>query len=565
MREPTPLPSPPRRSPRPAHLPTKPVVVELDRDADPAPVRPATGAQSPASDSDNTSSSTAPPTVSRLPPRPRPALRRRATAALLLLILSLGALPLLTGLTQQPSDNPREIDALAIADETWRSSSAAGPEASTLERLVPMLGGQPILDQPPGQTWFTVLAFGPLDPAITTPATQLFRARLLSVIMSLITLGAVFWAGQSLGGLRTAVFASLVVLANPLLVIHGRLATPEMLTTGWTVLSVAAALWAIRPLRPSPKVLRQAAGWGLCGLALGLAALVRGPAVVPQVVLPLLLISMICPRRMSHIMGLAAAGAGAALMTIPWAIYVHQQDPHVWSDWLELLRPPTDLGVLAQAVAMRSGALLVGSGVWGVMVIAALIAPWTVRHPRARRAMLIGWVWAVSAIGLVMLGPVFGESGWSDMVAEVLLVVPVLALAVAQLLQRVGDVARAGGRSRAWPKVALITAGLVLTASLVGPVVLAQRSLGMATMHTAYWVGTGAVLVLLGVLAARWTVRPFPGRAVACWSAWTLAATTLVMIPASQGALRLPQAQQEIHDRPDVEVRRGHGAVSVSA
>ena len=108
-------------------------------------------------------------------------------------------------------------------------------------------------------------------------------------------------------------------------------------------------------------------------------------------------------------------------------------------------------GIASSAIPAGFGVGLT-AGVVGGSMIAALIAPWTPRHPRARRAMLSGWVWAVSAIGLVMLGPVFGETGWSDMVAEVLLVVPVLALAAAQLLQRVGDVARAGGRSRACPR-----------------------------------------------------------------------------------------------------------------
>lgn len=470
---------------------------------------------------------------------------------MLLLLLSLSALPLLTGLTQQASDHPREVEALAIADETWRHQATFQTDGLTVERLVPVLDQQPILDQPPGLTWLTVLAFAPLDPDTVTPQTQRFRARLISVVMSLVTVGAVFWAGMSLGGLRTAVLASLVVLANPLLVIHGRLATADAVTTGWAMLSIAAALWAIRPLRPAPKILRQAMGWGLCGTALGLAALTHGPAVVPQVMLPLLLIGMICSRRITHLMGLAAAGAMAALMTMPWAIYVHQQDPHIWSDWFELLRPPTEAGVLVEAVGTRSVALLVGSGLWGLLVIAALVAPWTTKNRVARRAMLIGWVWAVAGIGLVLLGPVFGETGWSDMVSEVLLAVPVLALATGQLLQRIGDVARAGEVSRTWQRAALPTAALVLAASLVGPVVMYQRSPGMATMHVMYWVGTGVVLVLLGALATRWALRPFPGRAVACWSMWTVVATTLVMIPVSQGSLALPQAQrdhEEVHD-----------------
>lgn len=551
MREPTqPTHRPnPGRTRRPAMIPFRPVVVEAPApNQAPGAINPVgTGPSNtpPQAPSLNTSGPPPKPRSSHLPPVPRPALRRRTTWALLFVLLAIGALPLLTGLSQQASDHPREILALAIADETWRHQAQFRADGLTLERLVPVLDQQPLLDQPPGMAWLTVLAFAPLDPDTATSESQLFRARLISVVMSLVTLGAVFWAGLSLGGLRTAVLASLVVLANPLLVIHGRLATADAVTAGWAMLSIAAALWAIRPLRPAPKVLRQALGWGLCGTALGLAALTRGPTIVPQIMLPLLLIGMICSRRLTHLFGLAAAGALAGLMTIPWAIYVHQQDANVWSHWVELLRPPTDTTVLIEAVGTRSVALLVGSGVWGLLVIAALVAPWTTKNRPARRAMMIGWVWAVSGIGLVLLGPVFGETEWSDMAAGVLLAVPVLALATGQLLQRIGDVARGGEVSSTWKRVALPTAALVLAASLVGPMVLHQHSPGMATMHAAYWIGTAGVLGLIGLLATRWALRPFPGRAVACWSMWTVVATTLVMIPVSQGALSLPQSNRE--------------------
>jgi len=546
MRDPTrpihiPKSGQPRRS---MPIPPQPVVVELpalEQNPTEATAIPQTSPDtSPLTGQTKSALKTTRP--SQLPPVPRPDLRRRANAALLMLLLALGALPLLTGLSQQASDHPREIQALAIADETWRHQAQFQADGLTLDRLVPFYQQTPVLDQPPGMTWLTVLAFAPLDPETVTPQTQRFRARLVSVTMSLVTIAAVFWAGLSLGGLRTAVLASLVVLANPLLVVHGRLATADAAATGWAMLSLAAALWAIRPLRPAPKVLRQALGWGWCGVALGLATLTRGPGIVPQVMLPLLLIGMLGSRRLTHLFGLAAAGAIAGLMTIPWAIYVHQQDPHVWSHGLELVRPPTDLSVLAGAVGARSVALLAGSGVWGLLVVAALVAPWTTKNRPARRAMMVGWVWAVAAIGLVLLGPVFGETGWSDLAGGVLLAVPALSLATGQLLQRVGDVARAGEVSPLWKRVALPTAAVVLAASIVGPLVMHQSSPAMATMHAAYWAGAAAALILIGGLATRWALRPFPGRAVASWSVWTVAATTLVMIPVSQGVLRLPQA-----------------------
>jgi len=419
---------------------------------------------------------------------------------------------------------------------------------------VPIHATEPLLDQPPGLAWFHVLAFVPLDPETVSPETQVYRARLVSVAMSLLALGSVFWAGLSISSLRTAVLASLVFLANPLMVMHGRMATAEAVTTGWAMLAFAAALWAIRPLRPAPKLSRQGLGWGLCGLSLGLATLTAGPTILPPVMLPLMFIGMVCPRRLSHTLGLAAAGAIAALMTIPWAIYVHQNDPTAWEHWAELLRPPSEWSVLAQAMGTRSLALFLGSGVWGLLVLAALVVPWRTAHQAVRRQLLVGWVWAVSVIVLVVLGPVLGQgarvlsqdavgfsAGWAS---GVLLAVPVLALVTGQMLGRIADLAGQGRLSKTWNALRWPTAAVVLAASIAGPIVFYRHSPNMATMHLAYWIGAGAVLVLLGVLSLRWAMRPSPGRAVAGWSMWTVVATTLVVIPASQGSLEQPHARR---------------------
>lgn len=525
----------PNRYPRKPLGVSAPVVVSA---LDPAPPSksspPRTGEVSPETAPPSASSSS----TAAVAKHRKPA--RRGAAWLLLMLLGLGAFPLVIGLPGQATHDGTEIEAIATADETWRRQSLLREDGLTLERLVPVRDTEPIVDRPPGLVWLHLLAFAPLDADTATAASQVFRARLVSVVMSLVALGAVFWAGLSIGGRATATLAALVFLGNPLMVIHGRLATADAVTTGWVMLALAGALWAIRPLRPPPRLSRQALGWGLCGLSLGLATLTHGPAAVPLIVLPLGLIALICPRRLSHLFGLAAAGALGALMVIPWALYAHQLDPLVWQNWSASVRPSTDALALAWAVGERSLLLWVGCGIWGLLVVAALVAPWAAGNRPVRRELLIGWSVAVMVAGVVLAGPVFGGSGR----AGVLVALPVLALVTGQWLKRVGEAAREGEVSAMWRAVRLPTAAGVIALSLVGPILLYRRSPDMATMHAGFWVGTGVVLVLLGVLSVRWARRESPGRVTGCWAVWSVVAATLVMIPASRGSLDLPHARR---------------------
>ena len=89
------------------------------------------------------------------------------------------------------------------------------------------------------------------------------------MVCTLAALGAVFWAGTQLGGLGTAVLAGLVFLANPLWLVFGRSATAEAPAVAAALLAAAAALWAMRPLRPAAKLRRQLSGYTLSGLLLG--------------------------------------------------------------------------------------------------------------------------------------------------------------------------------------------------------------------------------------------------------------------------------------------------------
>ena len=161
----------------------------------------------------------------------------------------------------------------------------------------------------------------------------------------MLTIMAVFWAGYSLGGARTATFAALVCLANPVFLYHARLASPPMQHTAWAMLAIASALWVIRPLKSIPSVERQFIGWIVCGLAGGAALLTGGMITLGTVGAPIVLILFLCTHRVSHLMGLLAAVLIAVLLTMPWLIYSHEDDPEVFATWLGGLVPAAQMTI----------------------------------------------------------------------------------------------------------------------------------------------------------------------------------------------------------------------------
>ena len=99
----------------------------------------------------------------------------------------------------------------------------------------------------------------------------------------------------------------LVFAANPVFIYYARTATPAMIQAGWGMLAIATSLWAIRPLRPMPSTERQFIGWIICGIALGAATLTAGPITLATIVAPIFLLILLCPDRVSHLIGLLAS------------------------------------------------------------------------------------------------------------------------------------------------------------------------------------------------------------------------------------------------------------------
>ncbi|MEE9213116.1 MAG: hypothetical protein V3U29_10735 [Phycisphaeraceae bacterium] len=481
---------------------------------------------------------------------PPPRAGRTGTWLLLLLCLIVAAPALLIDLNRPDAIDPAETKTLATASHT-RMHQAELPDSVgwSGERLTPTLNHQPQLQTPPGVTWLQLAAVVDLGRDDLDTDDLVLRGRLVSVAFALVTIAAVFWAGLSIAGLPTAAFAALVCAANVVFIHHARLASGAVVQVALTTLSIAAALWAIRPLRPSASILRQGIGWGVCGLALGAAMLAAGPVAAPAVALPIFLMLMLGPQRLSRLLGLTAALAISVLVIVPWVAYVHDHDPDVYRLWLTRINPlSAPPATLAATAAQRTALGLLALLPWTLWLIGAIAQPFSASSKGSRRRLFLGWLWFAAATLMVLIVPAADHDRRAAF-AQCLWVVPAAAVFIGQLFAQYADLAGEGRFPRLWrllrwPHMALLLVASVVV--LVAPnlqTVLIEHGLIadpiVSTWRPWFWISLSAVLLCLVVLGLRWAMQQYPGRTLVCWAAWAIVLGAIIAFP-----LSLSESQQ---------------------
>ncbi|MEM1213419.1 MAG: hypothetical protein AAGI68_14120 [Planctomycetota bacterium] len=497
---------------------------------------------------------------------------------------------------------------------------AAGDPWS-LEHVVPTRDGRAVLDTWPGVPWLKawVLSLGaeaggagPVGPEPIDEAEAVDRLRLVGVVAALLVVASAYWAGLSVGGLLTAGLSGLIAAAMPALVWRSVTVGPGVVVAAWVGLAVASALWASRPLRPTPALGRQALGWLLCGSALGAAVLSAGPRAALLVVVPLFLMIVLVPGRVGHMLGLLAALCVATLCVTPWALEVHQQDPLVWESWVSELRPegwswvsdqlagllgtePTGVAEDAQGTAWLAGwgwrmgwaAVLLGLWVlWlpagvaqafstsssakraaGLNDLTERVAPLAV----ARRRMLLGWLWTASTLTLVLGFPV-GELAESrafgparEGVVAVLPLVASMAVLLGATFRQFHDLSAEGRHARLWRWTRWGSSAGVVGLSVVLPLACWRQDDLIAwgwldrpwvePMHWAYAAGGGVAMLAVAVGAARFAQGHHPARAVGGWCLW------VVMTSALAWPVVMDQGTRSAEGATVVRVESGSGGL----
>jgi hypothetical protein len=325
-----------------------------------------------------------------------------------LLILALGVCcgPLLVELDRPAVGGPLEHVAMLSSRETWRSIHDDVENAW----LIPTWNGRQRVNKPPLVVWFNLLAWSDLEPVPPGDAaalsaqtdTMILRARLVGFAMALIALAGTYWAAYSIGGVRAAAMATLATGTMLLFIRQGRTANYDTYLMGWVTLSIAAGLWAIRPLKPINWVGRRVTGWAIAGIALGAAVMTKGPIAMLYVAVPLALTCMVAPRRrLGNALGLLFTLLLAGVLSAPWYLYVMQHVPQAG-----------DKFATEYAASRASGqpfyyyiTIFILVFPWSVYLLGAMFQPFIRARGEHRRRILLGWLWFVSLLVLLSIHP----------------------------------------------------------------------------------------------------------------------------------------------------------------
>lgn len=431
--------------------------------------------------------------------------------------------PLLIDLGGADIGYSRESVTLLTARETWQAQRDGQNKAW----VIPTANGQMQLSRPPLSVWMTMLSWSDLDPATADTDMLIWRARLMSVVLGILTLISTYWAGMSIGGVRVARLATMALGTTLLFIYQMRFATPDSHLLGWVTLSIAAGLWAMRPLKPINWVGRRVSGWLIAGVALGAAVMTTGWMATLFVLPPLLAAILLTPmRRVGNTIGLVFAIILGLITAAPWYLYVSDQVPEATRMLFGQVSRPEALFLLTwshgRVVAMLSP--------WQIWLIGALCQPFIRADHKRRRQLLIAWFWFM-LIFIVFSIPAARHPRYF---------VPLLPAAGLMVGQLWAYHAHLASQRQVDPGVNLLRVPhwvLIILASIAGPALVAlqpwlieQGYLEHVELPGATWpfaLGLGGALLAIALLGARWHFKWRPRLAAYATVAWMLVAVTL--------------------------------------
>jgi len=465
------------------------------------------------------------------------ATRRRVTVWLwLLAVLAVCAVPMLVAVGRADSKRTMENIAVLSAQETWlRQHGWQDIPADPNAWLMPTRNGDPRIVKPPMVIWMDMLAWTGLTPQTSTAEQLIFRARMVSVGMGLLTVAGVFWLGCVLGDHKLAVMSALAAGTCLFLQRQARTASYDIHMTGWATLAVASAIWAMQPFKPLPGRAVSLIGWGLAGVALAGAFLSKGPLALLVGAAPVLCTMMVVKdhwRR--HAWGLAGMLLVAAVLTAPWYFYLFSVVrnaggalEHEYRAGRKEFQPPYYyLGLLGLILP------------WSVWLVGGLFQPFMRSSGEARRRLMVPWAW------FVLIFVAFSIPGAKQQ-RYILPIIPAAALLIGQLWRYHESLAQRGETD---PGVNLLRVPhwvlVIVVSVLVWPFFVSQDwmvrrgwldTIPIGAIPQVYAASAGVILTALAVLGARWHYKWKPMHAALTMSVWSAVLMTFVWYARSTG------------------------------
>lgn len=459
---------------------------------------------------------------------------------LLLLCLALMLPLMLVELHRNDVTHPGEARALVQARELHDQLALLDTNGILqLEPWVPLYNGHRQYTAHPGLDWIYATGIGLHEHLIgpVGPQRLILIGRCTSALFAGMVIVGVFWAGRCIGGNYTAAFAALLCLSTPILIYHGRLATAEMPSIGFSTLAVASALWAIRPLKPAPSVWRQALGWGFSGLCLAGALLVAGPIAWLTVGLPMLMMIVLCPGRIGHVLGLIATLLTGFVLVLPWTLFVYDRQPTAWLAWIEPLIPSLwqdPLGFVME-ISVRLGLVMLLLLPWTLWLLGGLGQPFSPSSKGARVRMFLGWIWFAPLTLLLVSLPKGDEP------AFLLPLIPAAAVLIGQTFSQFVELAAQGRYAKTWRRLCWMHLFLLVAASVIIPLLIQTQSPPVeayfAPMGWTLVVGLIVILWTILLLGLRTMLGDYPGKSLSLWAGWSMILLFTLLIPFNRGPL----------------------------
>ncbi len=317
----------------------------------------------------------------------------------LVLLVCLPAL--LMDLGGRDSTHTMENIALVTSQETWLRIHAGESDAW----LMTTNDGHPRVEKPPLQAWWHFLAWIGLDPSTAQPTELLWRARVVAIGAGLLLLAAIYWLGNTLGGVRLAITATLIAGSTIFLQRQARTASYDIHYVAWSTLSVAAALWAMqirRVHRADFDYARTIGGWLLAGIACAAAVMSKNPLPVVIVIIPLLIAICCLPmRRKPALLGLLSVVVITVLLVGNWYLYAVMDYEDAVRTLTNEFRMPYKTRHAPQSYYYINILALVLP--WSLWLVSGLLHPFAPLLRGQRRQLLFPWLWFVAIFVLFSL------------------------------------------------------------------------------------------------------------------------------------------------------------------
>lgn len=482
----------------------------------------------------------------------------------MLMVVCVCTIPLMIDLGQGYSTSGAEREDLVVSQEMWlrvvggmvglgivdgelmgNGDEGVDVDDGWHDWMVPRYNGRERVDRPPMVAWVNMVAWSQLEPGEYLPGDLILCARLASVVMIMLGLGAMFWVGYSVGDIRTGVLSVLVMGTGVLLICGGRVASREAHLLGWVTLSVAAGLWAMRPIKPVNWLSRQVIGWLLSGAALGGAILTDGLTAMIFMSIPLIgAIVVTGRRRLANGIGLLFAVLLGMAISVPWYLHVLERVSDGW-------------GVLSCGGVGGGGDGNVVDWWWYCLMMVIVVWPWTVWFvgsliqgvvvgcSKKWRHLLVGWLWFVGAyIAVELLGD--GE------VYSLLLVLPASGLLIGQFwswhasraVERQTNVVVRVLCVAHWLMLFVVSVGVGLSwlyeerlsegvMWLFGVLGYESMTTGLGETVVIKWYMSGlcgGVLVVLTLLGTRWHYRWRPMHGAVVTALWMIVLSSVYCV-----------------------------------